>query len=476
MALNFDSLIAELGTRSSLTVESSDELVDHVDAAAQKLGEKNPAFAYRKKLLPVRPPLPLTTTAAELLHELGVATTFLGASPLAQVARHWAQVRYCTTLTTRRDGRLALSHVMQDVVYHHKVTQSEQLGIGLALVVAKAVLRESHPGWEFRPVDAEVALKTGFIKDVGTVQSRDDTKKRPDYFLVGHRTRGRRSQFKVYVLECKGTHDTVAFTYKQLAKASLQVGALTVGGVPPPSLMVASRLTKRGITSYVLDPPGDDELWSGSHRDMDELLSATPDEPSWRARRTVPPQPPGTASPAPAGSASAQGRGGVTPGAPRVFDVPEERRGWFTQVLTRAAAAATLLFAGDNATAREYTTPRQRGDASDTILDADATWTQSTAMSLPLPGGLRLEGTRYRTPLRNGKVLEVYRGVEKRLYGYLAEGQVGKYLRTAPRVHERWHGTQIPGAALSVGRDGTALVARITDETRHRWRRAHYTA
>ncbi|BCL12372.1 hypothetical protein [Micromonospora sagamiensis] len=473
MAVNFDSLITELGTRSSLTVESSDELVDYVDAAAQKLGEKSEAFAYRKKLLPVRPPLPLTTTPAEVLHELGMATTFLGASPLAQVARHWAQVRYCTTLTTLRHGGLALSHVTEDVVYHHKVTQSEQLGIGLALVVAKAVLRDTHPGWQFRPVDAEVALKTGFIKDVGAVKSRDDTKKRPDYFLVGHRTRGRRSQFKVYVLECKGTHDTIAFTHRQLAKASLQVEALTVGGIVPPSLMVASRLTKQGITSYVLDPPGEDELWSGSNRDMDELLSAIPDEPSWRARRAVPPQSPGTAPPTSASGGSGQGGGNVAPGAPRVFDVPEERRGWFTQVLTRAAAAATLLFAGDSATARHYTTPRQRGDASDALLDADATWTQSTAMSLPLPNGLRLEGTRFRTPLRDGMVLEVYRGVEKRLYGYLAEGQVGKYLRAAPRVHERWHGRQIPGAVLSVGRDGTVLVARITNETRHRWRRVH---
>jgi hypothetical protein len=77
-----------------------------------------------------------------------------------------------------------------------------------------------------------------------------------------------------------------------------------------------------------------------------------------------------------------------------VVDIPEERRGWFTQVLTRAVAAATLLFAGDTATARDYTTPRQRGEIGEALFDLDSTWTQSTTRSLPLPNGLQLEGTR----------------------------------------------------------------------------------
>jgi hypothetical protein len=90
------------------------------------------------------------TSPAQVLHELGVATTFLSASPLAQVARHWAHVRYCATLTAR-NGCLAQSPHAGNVVYHHKVAQSEQLGIGLALVVAKRVLRRQHPNWVSTP-------------------------------------------------------------------------------------------------------------------------------------------------------------------------------------------------------------------------------------------------------------------------------------------------------------------------------------
>ncbi|MFC4019155.1 hypothetical protein ACFOW4_14555 [Micromonospora sp. GCM10011542] len=88
----------------------------------------------------------MRTTPAQVLHELGVATTLLTASPLSQVARHWAAVRYCATLTRISGGRLALTPDANEVVYHHKVTQSEQLGIGLALVVAKHVLRRQYRG------------------------------------------------------------------------------------------------------------------------------------------------------------------------------------------------------------------------------------------------------------------------------------------------------------------------------------------
>jgi hypothetical protein len=65
--------------------------------------------------------------------------------------------------------------------------------------------------------------------------------------------------------------------------------------------------------------------------------------------------------------------------------------------------------------------------------------------------------------MADGRVLEIFRGVERGIYGHLANGEVGMYLRAAPRIYKRWHGRQLPGAVLSVGRDGTVLVARIID-------------
>ncbi|MEH1016294.1 hypothetical protein V6U90_24705 [Micromonospora sp. CPCC 206060] len=472
--MDLASLVAALGRESRLVIESSDGLVNDVLKFAKKQIERNDAYRYGKPPTPVSVPEPLLTSPAEVLHELGVATTFLGASPLAHVARHWAHVRYCATLTHIR-GHLALARPAEDVVYHHKVTQSEQIGVGLALVVAKAVLRKLHPGWVFNAVDAEMALKAGFVAGIGDVESAHHTKKRPDYFLVGHRTTGRRTAFKIVVLECKGTHKARAYAVEQLARASVQVEALTVGGRTPPSLMVASCLARRGITSYVLDPPGDDELWSGQNRDMDELLRGDPEDQLWRPR-------PGTPTADESSTTTSAGRrtpgstndpDDLAPGAPDIFEIPEERRGWFTQILTRAVAATTLLFAGNSAAARGYATPRQRGEEDSTgqlaLPELDPPWASNTATSIRLSNGLNLVGTHYRTPLPDGNVLEVFRGVERRLYRHLADGEIGTYLRAAPRTHQKWsQKTRPDDAVLSLGRDGTALVLRISRERRRR--------
>jgi len=93
---------------------------------------------------------------------------------------------------------------------------------------------------------------------------------------------GRRTGLKVVILECRGTHNTKTFAVEQLARASVQVEALRVGGRTPPSLMVASCLGRTRITSYVLDPPGDAYLLSGPNRELDELLRGDPADQSWR--------------------------------------------------------------------------------------------------------------------------------------------------------------------------------------------------
>ncbi|MFG1954427.1 hypothetical protein [Micromonospora sp. NPDC048830] len=134
--MEIESLVRSLNQPSRLVVESSPRLVDAVEKYAKDAAEKNDAYRYGKAPVTVTIGPTVGTSPAQVLHELGVATTLLTASPLAQVARHWAHVRYCATLTRQR-GMLGLTPSAQSLVYHHKVTQSEQLGIGLALVVAK---------------------------------------------------------------------------------------------------------------------------------------------------------------------------------------------------------------------------------------------------------------------------------------------------------------------------------------------------
>lgn len=113
------------------------------------------------------------------------------------------------------------------------------------------------------------------------VRSRPQTKRRPDYFLVGRRAGTGRGGRTVYiaVLECKGTHDTRANVVEQLGDACLQVQTMSNGSRPLYGLMVGSSLNRRGITSYALDPPGDDELWEGEAEELDALVLQEPDEP-----------------------------------------------------------------------------------------------------------------------------------------------------------------------------------------------------
>ncbi|MEU8329347.1 hypothetical protein [Micromonospora sp. NPDC048839] len=471
--MDLDSLVRSLGRESTLAVESSEQVVAEVLRYAKEKARDYEAYRYGKNPSPVRIGPPVRTSPAQVLHEVGVATTFLTASPLAQVARHWAHVRYCATLTAR-GGCLALSRHAGNVVYHHKVAQSEQLGIGLALVVAKAVLRRQYPDWDFHAVDAEVALKAGFLEGVGAVDTMSRTKKRPDYILLGHHSSGRRSGVKIVILECKGTHQPAGFAYGQLARATVQVDALRVAGRSQPSLMVASCLSGTRITSYVLDPPGDDELWSGADDDLDELLRASPDDQDWRPQPAALDDaralevPPGAAPPA--ADFEVPPAEELPAGAPDVFDIPAERRGWFTQILTRAAAATALLFAGNNAAARGYATPRQRGEAGapaqSALFEPDLPWASSTAETLRLRNGLHAEGTRYHAPLPGGRTLEVFRGVESNLYRQLAEGQIGPYLRAAPRIFRQWSAIRPQGEVFSLGRDGTVLVVRAADGRR----------
>ncbi|MCI4066125.1 hypothetical protein MRQ36_27685 [Micromonospora sp. R77] len=468
--MDLDSLVRSLGRESTLAVRSSEQVVTEVLRYAKEKAKDYEAYRYGKTPSPVRIGPAVRTSPAQVLHEVGVATTFLTASPLAQVARHWAHVRYCATLTAR-DGCLALSRHAGNVVHHHKVAQSEQLGIGLALVVAKAVLRRQYPDWDFHAVDAEVALKAGFIDGVGAVDTTSRTKKRPDYILLGHHSSGRRSGVKIVILECKGTHQPPSFAYGQLARAAVQVDALRVAGRSQPALMVALCLTGSRITSYVLDPPGDDELWSGADDDLDELLRASPDDQDWQPRPAAPDEARALEVPTdgapPATDAEVPPAEELPPGAPDVFDIPAERRGWFTQILTRAVAATTLLFAGDNGAARGYATPRQRGEpaapAQAALFEPDLPWASSTAQTVRLRNGLRAEGTRYYAPLPGGRALEVFRGVESDLYRHLAEGRIGPYLRAAPGIFRRWSDVRPPGEVFSLGRDGTILVVRATD-------------
>jgi hypothetical protein len=457
--------LRSLATPARLPVRSSETDAARVHLLAKKAAIDTPGIPYLKEPVPVSIPGELQTSPAAVLRELGVATTLLTRAQFVTVSQHWAHVRYCATLRAGRSRLLALTPAAaRDVVHHHKVAQSEQLGIGLALIVAQAALQRRHPGWVFRAVDADVALRHGYIDDApGEVRNEPGTKKRPDYFLVGHRSDGNQTDVRIAVLECKGTHGGMPQIYKQLADACLQVRTVTIGKHQLYGLMVASRLAHTGVHSYILDPPGDDELWSGPSQEFDELINETPDEFNWRIGQHEPDASQGTTAPATGMSPPPAAPTGATePAAPYV--IPEGRRSWLAQVLNRTAAASVLLFAGDSSTAAHYTTTRQRGHSAG-MLPIEESWPDSISAQLRIPYGPVLNGTSFLMPLSGGRTLVMFRGIERRVHQDLQEGNLRRYIRDAGRLHRWWQAhRQRSRELLSVGTDGTALLVRVVNE------------
>jgi hypothetical protein len=137
------------------------------------------------------------------------------------------------------------------------------LGIGLALVVAKAVLREMY---------AEVALKAGFTAGVGDVEHADGTTNDPTTSSWVTTPPAAEPASRLSSWDAKAPTARRRSRSTNSREPPSRVEALRVGGATPPSLMVASCLGRTRIASYVLDPPGDGDLWSGSNRTSTSCL------------------------------------------------------------------------------------------------------------------------------------------------------------------------------------------------------------
>lgn len=481
MHLDFSDLVRELGTPSKLIVSSTPKLAEEVEKEArERVGPKRGASGlYRKPVYAIPSQLftGIESSPAEVLRELGLATTFVTASPFADIARHWAHVRYCATLKSNQKQVLALTRAGSDIVHHHKVAQSEQLGVGLALVVAKRILERKYPGWLFSSVDVDVALAAGFIEGVGLVRQKNRTTMRPDYFLVGRRSGGRSSACKVYVLECKGTHGNAYHSRKQLATASLQVGSIEVGSRTLPSLIVASRLSTAGVSIDVLDPPGDDDLWEGEPEELDALLSDDPGPQQWMSGKPTFEQfyarqrellESGEFEPSDAELAAARTEYEANlEELPIIFPVPEDGKKWLFRILARTAAHSVLRFAGDNTSASRFTSQRTADHQCLPLDEPAPDWQTFTVSSESNIDSHRFVGVKYSMPLPNGASLEIFRGVEKGMYEDLREGKISAYLRRAHRLRDAWASATIgaaasgPHQAVSVGSDGTGVRIRV---------------
>ncbi|GIF44249.1 hypothetical protein BC793_13625 [Actinoplanes xinjiangensis] len=455
-------------------IESDHRLAERVQIAAKNLGIDRPHYGPPKPLKPISAmhQVLVDVTPIELLHEVGRATVFQERAALRDIQRIWAQLRYCDAFSYGKvklpRGRHLL-RMSEDALakrFHHANVQSETLGIGFAIILARHVLSHGDPSWTWIPVDAEMVLDAGFDIPEGRLRpySRKDTKLRPDYFLFGHKSDGLLSRTRLVVLECKGTHYQKN-VLEQLSKAAFQLQSVHVGGATPPGLMISTVLEAERITVHILDPDGDDELWQGDPAELsdetDQLnLSRTPSPENPVDNEALPEQldlfpglgPALQVFPEPAGTASLA----------EVYPIPAEQKGWFARVLSRTAAAASLLFAGDQTRAQRLISERQRQRTfGNREPDLPELHHRNTGIGIA-------RGTSTTVRWTGGRRLEVFNGIDVALLTSLNEHGAGEYVSRTRAGKPEIDGTG-DEVFLRAG-DGTVTGFRLLPSSRRRRR------
>ncbi|MGB2918114.1 MAG: hypothetical protein WBB83_16140 [Candidatus Microthrix parvicella] len=202
---------------------------------------------------PVSPPTKawLKTTGARILLEGAVASNPFGHQDPLSPSSWWAVFRYYWAFATRQHKTqnpktgLCLGDITGQVRNHHRTALSEQLGLGVGILVARKVLTEQFPGARIQAIDAEAALANPrLVPGLDTPKH----KMRPDIILMV-------DGGPLTVLECKGSR-SIANRTSAMARAMRQVASLTFNGKPPSGLVVHTSADTDTIKASVLDPPG----------------------------------------------------------------------------------------------------------------------------------------------------------------------------------------------------------------------------
>jgi hypothetical protein len=242
-----------LVTPRRVSVESSTELVAevekrHIDKDAKRNAAAQAIPPRKATLAPVEefaPELVIEITPAHLLHRLGVATT-PPVENLADICSTWAYLRYLWAFEVPSVGTtnppLRLSASARDIDFHQKGLLSDQIGVGMAASLLGEYLNAPLP------VDVSVAMDDPAWP---VVQQYDAS---PDYIFFNS------SQARLFIVECKGTQTSRSNALEQLRRGTEQVPSLTFTDRPnPPSLVVATYLSRSGTRVFIIDPPeGDD--------------------------------------------------------------------------------------------------------------------------------------------------------------------------------------------------------------------------
>jgi len=189
--------------------------------------------------------LELPVVPTYMLLRLGVVTTPV-VENLADICSTWAYFRYLWAFDIPAQGTidpvLRLSEAARNIDFHQKGLLSDQVGVGMAALLLGTYLNA--------PLAADVSVAMDDPSWPIDLQYEAS----PDYLFFDA------TQTSLFIVECKGSQTSRSYALDQLRRGTEQVPSLTfTDGRTPPSLVIATWLSKDGTEVFLVDPPDDED-------------------------------------------------------------------------------------------------------------------------------------------------------------------------------------------------------------------------
>ncbi|MCC9312445.1 hypothetical protein LN042_36255 [Kitasatospora sp. RB6PN24] len=447
-------VLRQLAQQSNIAVHSTARLVGELETAAAKdddeREEKELDALRRKQGLQLIPAKEVgegvQLTPWKVLHTLGRAIALSRRGAGRGLAEHWGCLKYSQALEGTLGTFMALSAEGRDTADYYKALQSDELGVGFALALAKHVLARRFPDHSVSIVPADTALRARFAvtgRDSGTSVGY---RYRPQYFAEVWAP-GQPS--RVFPIACKGNHSGASVSHTQLASGAVHADAVHIGGwTDTPALIFSTEIPVDGpMTVHALQACGNGGKLShpaGAARDLDKEL----DEDNIF---------PGIQPPA---------QDGETPEPVPGFHIQPGHYAWFQHALARTGAAGLTAFAGDADATVPYLTNRQGRKRYEGISHAAIGSVQDAEHELL---GIPFVGTDHVFRLNRTRV-EAFSGVAQDLFEHLANNRLTSYrdeahARRASSPTDTWDDEW--DGPVSVHPDGSVLALRVLPTKDH---------
>lgn len=153
-------------------------------------------------------------TSWDVLHMLGRAIALSKQGAARGLAEHWGALKYSQALTGDTGSFMKLSAEGKQTEHRYKAIQSDELGIGFALALARQILAHRYPDRVVSIVPADTALRAGWAltsREKGQKGPRQSYQYRPQFFAELWKPE---APSLVLPIACKGNHGNAASSHK----------------------------------------------------------------------------------------------------------------------------------------------------------------------------------------------------------------------------------------------------------------------